>query len=90
MYRTAEECFYSYNFKQMMFKILEYLLKTSTSYPFKDDSIEIAEVVFNFALPPGHDVNHQNLGIQFGQVSFTNSNKIMNWHGDVSECNDGL
>ena len=72
----------------MMFKILEYLLKTSTTYPFKEDSIEIAEVVFNFALPPGHDVNHQNRGIQFGQVSFTNNKKIVGWQDSLYERHD--
>lgn len=77
MYRTAEECFNSYNFKQMMFKIFEYLLETSTTYPFKEDSIKIEEVVFNFALPPGHDANYQSRGIQFAQVSFIKSKKIM-------------
>ena len=36
LYRTAEECFNSSNFKYMMSSIFQYIKSTSTKYPFNE------------------------------------------------------
>jgi hypothetical protein len=36
--------------------MLNYILETCGQYPFVQEDIGIEELVFNFALPPGHNV----------------------------------
>ena len=77
-YRTAEECFRGSNFRTMMYQILKYLLDTCYSYPFNEHSAnKVQEIVFNFALPPGQDICGGNPGVQFAQITFSPTRKLI-------------
>jgi hypothetical protein len=64
----------------MMYEILEYILSTYGEFPFRPDRLQIQEVVFNFALPPGQSENLGNLAT-FAQLSFYQS------HSREQACN---
>ena len=72
MFRSAEECFHSPAFTNMMYEILDYILSTYGEFPFRPDRLQIQEVVFNFALPPGRSENLGNPAT-FAQLSFYRS-----------------
>ena len=57
MFRTAEECFESDQFKNMMDEVHSYVDVTSSTFPFAQRDFFINDMVFNFALPVGHQLN---------------------------------
>jgi hypothetical protein len=55
----------------MMYQMLNYILETCGQYPFVQEDIGIEELVFNFALPPGHNIVMNTGALQFAQFIFT-------------------
>ena len=70
----------------MMFEILKYLLETCGRHPFRENDIRVAEVVFNLALPPSHNLVDGGTGSQFAQITFYPTRKLLKFaEGDEPE-----
>jgi len=54
----------------MMDEVHSYIDVTSSTFPFLQRDFYLNEMVFNFALPVGHNLNYEFNGVPFAQVIF--------------------